>query len=138
MPTLDQIPDEIIHHILSFVSPEDNLRNVQLLSRRLQLLANEPILWRQHCQTSFQYWNPAHDFSAKLRGRVSDVNWKSLYLLRKARNAQVSNLFDAILATKLGRARRFEQICRLGYDAKEFLVEQSRTIDTADDVLARR
>lgn len=138
MPSLDQIPDEIIHHILTFVSPEDNLLCVQLLSRRLNTLANEPLLWRQHCQTSFAHWDPSHDLPAKLGAKVSDVDWKGLFLLRKARNARISNLFDGILATKFGRVKKFEQICRLGYDAKDFLLEQCRTIDSADDVLARR
>ncbi|KAG7134557.1 hypothetical protein HYQ45_007528 [Verticillium longisporum] len=138
MPTLEEIPDEIIHHILSFVSPENNLLRVQLLSRRLNTIANEPLLWRQHCRTAFTYWGPDHDFQAKLDGKVSDVDWKALFLVRKATNARISNLFDGILATKLGRVRRFEQICLLGYDAKDFLLEQCHTIDTADDVLARR
>ncbi|EEY23624.1 F-box domain-containing protein [Verticillium alfalfae VaMs.102] len=138
MPTLEEIPDEIIHHILSYVSPENNLLSVQLLSRRLNTIANEPLLWRQHCRTSFKYWGPDHDFQAKLDGKVSDVDWKGLFLVRKATNARISNLFDGILATKLGRVRRFEQICLLGYDAKDFLLEQCHTIDTADDVLARR
>ncbi|KAM0285474.1 hypothetical protein ACHAQH_001424 [Verticillium albo-atrum] len=138
MPALEEIPDEIIHHILSFVSPENNLLRVQLLSRRLNAIANEPLLWRQHCRTAFKYWGPDHDFQAKLDGKVSDVDWKALFLARKATNARISNLFDGILATKLGRVRRFEQICLLGYDAKDFLLEQCHTIDSADDVLARR
>ncbi|ROT42735.1 F-box domain-containing protein [Sodiomyces alkalinus F11] len=138
MPCLDQIPDEIIHHILTFVSPEDNLLRVQLFSRRLNALANDPILWRQHCRTSFAHWDPRHDLPAKLDADVASVDWKALFLLRKARNVHISNLFDGILSTKLGRVRKFEQICRLGYDAKDFLLEQCRTIDSADDVLARR
>ncbi|CRK46701.1 hypothetical protein BN1723_007210 [Verticillium longisporum] len=80
MPTLEEIPDEIIHHILSFVSPENNLLRVQLLSRRLNTIANEPLLWRQHCRTAFTYWGPDHDFQAKLDGKVSDVDWKALFL----------------------------------------------------------
>lgn len=138
MPALEGIPDEILQHIVSYVSPHDNLARVQLISRRLNRLANEPLLWRRHCQRTFAYWNPSHDFPAKLAGKVSDVDWKALFLLRKARDAQISALFDGILATQLGRARRFEQICLLGYDAKDFLLEQCRTIESADDVLARR
>lgn len=138
MPALEEVPDEILQHILSYISAHDNLKTVQLLSRRLNRLANEPLLWRQHCKRNFTYWNPSHNFPAKLAGRVSDVDWKALFLLRKARDAQISSLFDGMLSTQLGRARRFEQICLLGYDAKDFLLEQCRTIETADDVLARR
>lgn len=138
MTALEDIPDEILQHILSFVSPQDNLVRVQLLSRRLNHLANEPLLWRSHCQSSFTYWDSSHSFPAKLAGSVFDVDWKALFLVRKAREARASMLFDGILASKLGRARRFEQICLLGYDAKDFLLEQCRTIDSAKDVLARR
>ncbi|KAG7101853.1 hypothetical protein HYQ44_018692 [Verticillium longisporum] len=118
MPTLEEIPDEIIHHILSFVSPENNLLRVQLLSRRLNTIANEPLLWRQHCRTAFTYWGPDHDFQAKLDGKVSDVDWKALFLVRKATNARISNLFDGILATKLGRA--------VGTDSKALLASLRR------------
>ena len=138
MPALEDIPDEILQHVVSYVSPRDNLARVQLTSRRLNRLANEPLLWKWHCQHTFAYWDPSHNFSAKLAGKVFDVDWKALFLLRKARESRISTLFDGILATQLGRARKFEQICLLGYDAKDYLLEQSRTIDTADDVLARR
>lgn len=135
---LDQIPDEIIQHLLYYVSPEDTLHNFQLLSHRFRHLANEPLLWKYYCRNTFRFWHSEHDFHSKLRHIASDVDWKRLFILRKTRNGQISRLLDEIIATKVGRLRRIEQISRLGYDAKDFLLEQCRIDESAEDVLARR
>jgi F-box protein 21 len=136
--SLDQIPDEIVHHLLYYVSPEDNLANVQLLSHRLRHIASEPLLWRYYCQHGFKFWSPEHNLPGKLKERASDVDWKRLFLLRKRQNEEISRLFDDVLATKVNRVRRTEQIAQLGYDAKDFLLEQCQADDSVEDVLARR
>ena len=135
---LDQVPDEIIHHLLYYISPEDTLHNFQFLSHRLNRLANESLLWRYHCQKTFRFWNQEHEFQRKLRERASGVDWKGLYILRASRNQHISHLLDDVLATKVGRLKRVEQICQLGYDAKDFLLEQCHADESAEDVLARR
>jgi F-box protein 21 len=135
---LDQMPDEIFQRLLYYVSPEDNLLNFQLLSRRLNRLANEPLLWRYHCRNSFKYWSPDHQFHEKLQDLVSVVNWKELFIIRRRRNTRTALLLDGILATKIGRLKKFEQICLLGYDAKDFLLDQCQAEDACIDVLARR
>lgn len=136
--TLDLFPNEIILHILDFLPPEDNLVCAQRLSKHLNRLANEPVLWREHCRNSFKYWNPDHGFQNKLELPVAEVDWKRLFIERKERNARIGLLFDAVLATKAGRLRRFEQVCHLGYDAKDFLLDQCHVDDSVEDVLARR
>ena len=138
MPSIHVTPDEILRQILYFVSPDDNLSSIQPLSKRFYLLANEPLLWRYHCRFSFRYWHDDHGFHDKLQRKVSETDWKALYLVRKKRNARLALLLDSVLATKVGRLRKFEQICLLGYDAKDFLLEQCNTSDAAEDVLARR
>ncbi|KAK7428702.1 hypothetical protein QQZ08_004796 [Neonectria magnoliae] len=135
---LGHVPDEIIQHLLYYVSPEDTLSSFQLLSHRLNRLANEPLLWRYHCQSSFRYWSPEHGFHCRLRERASEVDWKRLFVLRKTRNGQISHLLDEVLATKVGRLNKFEQICRLGYDAKDFLLDQCHNEEPMEDILARR
>ncbi|KAH6982830.1 Transglutaminase-like superfamily-domain-containing protein [Ilyonectria sp. MPI-CAGE-AT-0026] len=135
---LDQVPYEIIQHLLYYVSPEDNLASFQLLSHRLNRLANEPLLWKYHCRSSFRFWNPEHGFQRRLNQRASEADWKCLFILRHTRNVQISHLLDEILATKVGRLMKFEQICRLGYDAKDFLLDQCHAEESAEDVLARR
>ncbi|CAI4214624.1 unnamed protein product [Parascedosporium putredinis] len=136
--SLESFPNEIILHILYFLPPEDNLLCFQLLSKHLNDLSNKPLLWRHHCSDSFKYWNPDHEFQRKLEGPVSDHDWKRLFIVRKQRNARIAHLFDGILATKLGRLRKFEQVCHMGYDAKDFLLDQCHIDDSVEDVLARR
>jgi F-box protein 21 len=135
---LDQVPDELIRHILYYVAPETNLSVIQLLSKRLHRLANDALLWKYYCCSSFRYWSPEHQFQKKLRLRASEVEWKALWMERKKRNTRASSLLDSILATKVGRVQKFEQICVLGYDAKDFLLEQCHPDESAEDMLARR
>lgn len=136
--SLEQVPDEIIQQLLYYISPEDNLQCFQLLSRRFHHLSNEGLLWRHHCRISFRYWLPDHQINNKLHLRVTDVDWKHLFLLRLHRNRLISKLLDGVLETKVGRLKKFESICRLGYDAKDFLLAQCRIGESAKDVLARR
>lgn len=132
------VPDEIMVRILYYVSPEENLSCFQLISRRHSRLANEPLLWKHHCRTSFKHWDSRHDFPLKLALPAPAVDWKRLWMLRRGQNARVLRLLDDILATKMGRVDKFGQICLLEYDAKDILLEQCSTPDDADDVLARR
>ncbi|KAK0610456.1 hypothetical protein B0T17DRAFT_500397 [Bombardia bombarda] len=138
MTSLNDVPEEIIRHILSYVSPEDNLRAFQLLSSRFHHIANDSLLWRYYCQTSFTYWHPDHRIQEKFAARASSVEWKRLWMARKGKNVQTSRNLDGIIASKVGQLRRLQQICLLGYDAKDFLLEQCRSDDSAEDVLARR
>ncbi|KAF6837524.1 F-box domain-containing protein [Colletotrichum musicola] len=138
MLSFDDVPDEIILQILHYVSPEDNLLCFHPLSRRLNSLANESILWRTYCQHAFKFWHADHRFDDKLEQPASEVLWKQLFLLRKRRLMRTARLFDGILATKHGRVKSFEEICLMGQDAKDFLLNQVETPDVAADVLSRR
>ncbi|KAG5796635.1 hypothetical protein H9Q69_004326 [Fusarium xylarioides] len=133
-----QVPDEIIQHLLYYIPPEDNLSNFQLVSHRLRHLANEPLLWKYHCRSNFRFWHPEHNLQRLLKGKASDTPWKKLFILRKFRNEQLKRLLGEILVTKVGRLKRYEKVCQLGYDAKDFLLEQCKADENAEDVLARR
>lgn len=136
--SLEQVPDEVIQCLFYYVSPQDNLGGLQLASRRLHRLANERLLWRYQCRNSFTYWHPRHSFRHKLQRGGADVDWKHLFILRARQNRLVASLLDAITATKVGRLKRFETVARLGYDAKDFLLAQCQTDESAKDYLARR
>jgi F-box protein 21 len=136
--SIGQIPDEVIQHLLYYVSPTDNLASVQSLSYRFNQLANEQLLWRHHCRASFRYWNPEHDFAGKLSLTASEVDWKSLFILRQTRNARAARLLDEVRSTKLRRVRNMEQLCLLGYDIKDFLLQQLDDSEFAEDLLSRR
>lgn len=136
--SLDQLPDEIIQHLLHYVSPDDTLASFQLVSRRFARVSDEPLIWKYYCVNTFRYWHPEHDFRTKVRLPAFKVGWKRLFVLRRRRHAYVSGLFEGILASKVGRHRRFAQIGELGYDAKDFLLDQCNADDSVEDVLARR
>lgn len=138
MPSLNDFPDEIIRHVLWFVSPEDNLGVIQALSRRFYHLGNESLLWRHYCRISFTYWHPDHDIESKFAAVPASVAWKALWITRKKSTTKVSRLLDGILSTKVGQLRKLQQICLLGYDAKDYLLEQCHVDESAEDVLARR
>ncbi|EFY94189.2 F-box domain-containing protein [Metarhizium robertsii ARSEF 23] len=109
----------------------------QLLCHRCYRLANDGLLWRYHCRSTFRYWRPDHSFGEKLQATVASVDWKYLFLLRTRSNHIVSQLLDGIVETKVGRFKKIEKICRLGYDAKDFLLVQCHIHESASDVLAR-
>ncbi|PTB62445.1 hypothetical protein BBK36DRAFT_1163127 [Trichoderma citrinoviride] len=135
--SLDRVPDEIIGHLLYYISPYD-LANVQLVSHRFYRLANSALLWRHHCRSSFHFWHPRHRFHEKTAALAQETNWKDLFIYRNARNRQVAHLLNDIIRTKVNRVRGFEIIGQIGYDAKDFLLGQCQTPPSAEDGLARR
>ncbi|KAI1338110.1 hypothetical protein F5Y15DRAFT_387630 [Xylariaceae sp. FL0016] len=138
MSPFDSLPDELLHQLLYYISPEETLTTLSLLSRRFNSVAQEPLLWRHYCQSSFKYWQAEHQFREKANGELHHVDWKGLYLLRLARNYHVANLIDGIIASRISRLHKTEQICRYGYDAKDYLMSQCRIGDDVEDYLARR
>ncbi|KAI1370995.1 hypothetical protein F4677DRAFT_436838 [Hypoxylon crocopeplum] len=138
MAPIDSLPDEIVHHILLYVSPEETLTKIALLSKRFNSVAHEPFLWRSYCQHTFKYWNSEHRFKERLAGNLRDTDWRQLFLRRLGRNACIARLVDGIVGSRVFRLQRIEKICEYGYDAKDFLLSQCRVPDDAEDVLARR
>lgn len=136
--SLNQLPDEIIRHILFYLSPLDTLHGVGLTCRHLARLSKEGLLWRFHCIQTFKYWHPSHAFRTLLRLPPPQTDWKRLFVLRYDRNKQISRLLNGILRTQVGRHKRFERITKFGYDAKDFLLEHCDADDSFEDVLARR
>jgi F-box protein 21 len=134
---LDTLPDDVVHQLLYYVPPDDTLHAFQLTCRRFARLSNEPLLWRFHCR-NFKYWNSAHEISTKFRAPAAGVDWKLLFIRRSADNLKASRLFEEILTTTHRRWHRFEQVARLGYDAKEFLLKQCNAGAHLEDVLSRR
>ncbi|KAI1848356.1 hypothetical protein JX265_008864 [Neoarthrinium moseri] len=134
----DHLPDEIIHQILQYLAPEQTLAAIPRLSRRFHRIAQTPLLWRYYCETTFKYWQSDHDIRGKLRNKSSHVDWKALFTLRLSRNRRIADLVDGIVASRVSRLQKTEEICQYGYDAKDYLLSQCRIDDDVDDVLARR
>lgn len=117
------LPNEIIHMILAYISPDDILLKVQRVCRVLRFLARDNRLWKTHCK-SITYWSPHHNIKDKLNASLMDTNWKNLYILRKKRNREADRLMSKIVATRSGRMLRLEQISMLGLDVKQYLLDQ--------------
>jgi F-box protein 21 len=138
LSALSDLPDEVLQHILFYVSPHDLVANVQRLSKRFDRLASEPLLWRHHCRANFTYWDSKHRIRQKFSGNVGDVDWKTLYLHRKRVASETAAILDSIIEGQVNRIQKFKLIADFGYDAKDTLLKHCRTSETAEDVLARR
>lgn len=136
--TLDSLPDELIHLLLHHLPPEDTLMSFALTSQRFHRLADEPLLWRHHCHSSFHYWDFSHEFPLQNTLPAPEVDWKGLFIIRKRRLTQAAALFSKIVTTRVDRLDNMERIAEMGYDVKEFLIEQYRAPDTHQDFLSRR
>ncbi|KAI9743282.1 MAG: hypothetical protein M1818_003128 [Claussenomyces sp. TS43310] len=138
MAPISDLPDEILQLILHYVPPEDTLRNIQRVCRRLTRVSNEPLLWRYHCHVQFKYWDPKHRIGQKFKGSVVNVDWKKLYLYRQNVESQTTSALNGILDTQTSRIQKYEHINKFGYDAKDTLLRHCLADDAAEDVLARR
>jgi len=137
-PTLNTLPDEILQQVFCYVSPRDIILNVQRVSKRLERLGSEPLLWRSFCKADYKYWDSKHRIQEKLIGNVGDVEWKKLYTYRSMIDTQTTALLDSILDGQINRIKKFDSIGNFGYDAKDALLRHCRTGEEADDVLSRR
>lgn len=138
MATIYDVPDEIIRQIIQHVSPVDAYDNCPLVSKTFKRIAFDPLLWKYFCQSSFRFWHAEHRLHEKLESRASQTPWRDLWRRRKYRNDLIARLLNGIIATKINRFEKLGQICRLGYDAKDYLLEQTEIPDSVEDSLARR
>ncbi|KKY16325.1 putative f-box domain-containing protein [Diplodia seriata] len=136
-PFLLALPDEILTHILSYLNPYD-LNAIQLSTKRLHSLSQEPLLWRHLCRVHFRFWNPKHHLAVKLRQPIADVQWRRLFINRKQLDYEVDRRMDMIIATQQNRANHIEWIAEQGYDVKSALLKHKNAGEGAEDVLARR
>ena len=134
--TLSELPLEILHQIISYISPS-SLPTVQAVSRKYNDLPR-PILWRDHCRTHFKYWSPQHDSQQRLSAAVAETDWKELFSDRYSIDRSITRDVDGILGGQQDRIEKAERIMRHGYDAKDALLQHLNVGDDAEDVLARR
>jgi len=137
-PSLAGLPDEVLQHILFYLSPRDILLNIQRVSKQLNGLGSEPLLWRHHCRVEFKYWDSKHRIKQKFMGNVGDVDWKTLFMHRRKVDEQTSEILNSILQGQVNRIKKFHSIGDFGYDAKDALLRHCYASETAEDVLARR
>ena len=135
--SLNDLPEEVVQTVL-FYLPVTSLPTIHLTSRRLNNLADEPLLWRHHCRTQFKHWDPSHQIRQKLAGSPLLVDWKQVYISRSRTDRLSTRLLESILSSQTGRIAKFQAIVDLGYDVKDTLLRNIHTPDDTEDVLARR
>lgn len=133
---LVDLPDEILRSICFFLAWNDAL-SLHSTSRRLRDVANEHLLWKYYCQSSFKYWAASHQISAK-SADPSFVQWKQLFQKRHEAEFKTKSTLQAIISGQKGRTPKIESIVDLGYDSKVVLLQSHAGASKFDDHLARR
>ncbi|EEH40074.2 F-box domain-containing protein [Paracoccidioides lutzii Pb01] len=136
-PTLDGLPDEVLHCILCY-APASTALTLERTSRRFKRVTNSPLLWRLHCQNDFKFWDQRHELSQKLTDPASSVDWKGLYALRQQIDVDTTQVLNSILTSQTGRIEKIHRIVEFGYDAKDTLLRHARAGEEWEDHLARR
>lgn len=136
--TLVDLPDEVIQHVLLF-APAASIFNFSLTCKRLNLIANDPSLWRACCRADFTYWDESHSIKQKFAASLASTDWKLLYIQRQQIDYETTELLDTIIFRQQDRIEQFQLIVENGgYDVKDTLLRHLRVSDDAEDVLARR
>jgi F-box protein 21 len=130
------LPDEILRSICFLLDWNDAL-SVQSGCRRLRDVANENLLWKYYCQSSFKYWTASHQLSAKLAD-ASSVNWKQLFKTRHQADVSTTSTLQSIISSQKGRTPKIDNIVELGYDSKDVLLQSQSRASENNDHLARR
>lgn len=133
---LTDLPDEVIQTVLYQLTYTGALA-LEATCRRFRDVSNEPLLWKRYCQQSFKKWRSG---DVKARSASKDfTGWKLLFEERMRTNKNIRNLMNGVIDIGTDRIRRLENITRLGYDAKEALIEGFKNAHLhTGDVLARR
>jgi F-box protein 21 len=133
---LTDLPDEILREICLFLDWNDAL-SLQASYRRFSEVANDHLLWKFYCRSSFMYWAASHKLSAKLAD-AGFVQWKQLFKTRHKADIKTESTLQAIISSQKGRIPKIESIVELGYDAKEVLLQSCASDSQSHDHLARR
>ncbi|KAJ5372122.1 hypothetical protein N7517_004128 [Penicillium concentricum] len=134
--SLIHLPDEILHSILCYSTPQ-SCAAVEQTNSRFQNVTNERLLWRHHCQSHYKFWDGRHDMPRKLAYPVNSTDWKALFVFKYQVDRSVTQLLDSILGSQTGRIEKFRRVINMGYDAKDTLLRYS-LIEAGEDYLARR
>lgn len=133
---LTDLPDEILHSICFFVNWKDAV-SLQASCRRFQDVANEHLLWKYYCRSSFKYWAASNQISKKLADSTF-VQWKQLFRKRCDAEVKTRSALQNIISRQKARTPKIETIVGLGYDSKDVLLQNYAGASNFDDNLARR
>lgn len=134
----DDLPDEVLQHVLYYLSPHDVLARIQRVSKRLNRLGSEPLLWRHHCRAEYKYWDSKHSMRRTYIGNVGDVDWQTIFVHRRKIDRETTRTLNSIIGGQTNRIQKFKAIADFGYDAKDSLLYHCHADEATEDVLARR
>lgn len=135
---LFSLPDELLEAIVSYLPPLATL-SFGTTARRANKITYEPLVWRRHCTTTWQYWEKHHMLEEKLESPPMRTKWRQLFNERHKIDREAEELFNQMLETQQWRFERMEKIASFGYDVKDFLLRmRDATPDDREDVLCRR
>ncbi|KAJ5421649.1 hypothetical protein N7491_010094 [Penicillium cf. griseofulvum] len=134
--SLIHLPDEILHSILCYSTPR-SCAAVEQTNSRFRNVTNERLLWRNHCQSHYKFWDGRHGMPRKLARPVNSTDWKALFVFKYQVDRSVTQLLDSILGSQIGRIEKFRLVINMGYDTKDTLLRYS-LIESGEDYLARR
>ncbi|OCK80559.1 F-box domain-containing protein [Lepidopterella palustris CBS 459.81] len=131
------LPTEILQAIFEYLPPR-SLVATSRTSKRLKVIADQPIIWRYYCRTHFSFWDSRHNIEAKFAGPLSDVDWRALFLERMDTEKKTNSILEEVIATQRNQIANITKIASFGYDAKHTLLQHYNVDDDAEDVLARK
>ncbi|KAF2278336.1 YccV-like-domain-containing protein [Westerdykella ornata] len=136
--TLPELPAEVLESVLLHLDAP-SLSALSLTSKFLQdFVADAHVVWRNLCLTTFQFWDPRHDITAKSSEPLSKAGWRALFHYRIHVRQETRRLLNNVLQLQYRRVQHIVEAAGYGYDAKDTLLEEFDCPDDCEDVLARR
>ena len=133
---IDTLPVELLQNILIFL-PTPSLFAAWKVNRRFAA-ALDGLNWRFMCLSRFRYWDERHAFDARPDRNVLGLDWKRTFLERDRASREASDLLDGIISCQTKRIEKFESFLKIGYDAKDTVLEHLAVDEDSGDGLARR
>ncbi|CAJ2504188.1 Uu.00g115820.m01.CDS01 [Anthostomella pinea] len=138
MTSLLRLPDELLEGIVQHLGPRDTVA-FGITCKRIHRVATASLVWRRHCIETWRYWQRRHKLAEKTKLPPAQTDWRQLFKERAIIDRDALALFDKMLTEQQSRSHRMEEIASQGYDVKDLLLRlQNETLDSAEDVLARR
>ena len=134
--SLDQLPDEVIQQILSYLSQLD-LVSLSQLNRHLNAVAGEPQLWKHLIFQDFGFCNSSGE-AAKRRHDPAFHGWRELYIARHASHAETRKAVSSIIDHPLHRLVAMGKVVNHGYEVKSELLQLFHSTPSPTSILAQR
>ncbi|OAG44034.1 hypothetical protein AYO21_01886 [Fonsecaea monophora] len=133
---LTQLPNEVIHVILSYLPFQSNTA-LQQTCHRFADAAKEPLVWKKYCQDFFRWWDRRHSFPEKLRD-ASFVAWKELFAERYRTSKATRQALNTMIEEDSGRLDSLRVILDARYDAKDHLFDMYWNAPSSPNHLAQK